>query len=204
MAGHDRLAVIVGPAGTGKATMLRAAVTDLHSGHRPVIGLAPTARAAHVLHEETGVFADTVAKLVHEWSKPGGPDASWQFGPGLIVIIDEAGMLSTPDLHRLTRLADSQDWRLTLVGDHRQLHAVRRGGLFAEVCATVRTIELETVHRFSQPWAGRRIIAASCRRHVGVGGLRIRGRIIPARSPIISIVLQPTGSTGSLPVPPSR
>ncbi len=54
-AGHDRLVVIVGPAGTGKTTMLAAAVDDLHDHHRPVFGVAPTAKAARVLERETGM-----------------------------------------------------------------------------------------------------------------------------------------------------
>ena len=49
VAGHDRLVLVVGPAGTGKTTMLRAAVSDLDCDGRPAFGLAPTAKAAHVL-----------------------------------------------------------------------------------------------------------------------------------------------------------
>ena len=39
-----------------------------------------------------------------------------------------------------------------LVGDPRQLQAVGRGGMFNELCQRARTIELEHVHRFEQPW----------------------------------------------------
>ena len=61
-------------------------------------------------------------------------------------------MLSTRDLFRLTQLATNQHWRLALVGDHRQLQAVGRGGMFAELCTTSRTIELERIHRFANDW----------------------------------------------------
>ena len=43
-------------------------------------------------------------------------------------------MIGTSSLHQLIRLADRLDWRLVLVGDPRQLQAVGRGGLFAELC----------------------------------------------------------------------
>jgi len=153
VAGDDRLVLIVGPAGTGKTTMLRAAVTDQHAHERPVFGVAPTAKAAQVLETETGMVADTVAKLVYEWSQPDrAPGYPWDVGPGTTLIVDEAGMLGTHDLYTLTRIADAHDWRLVLVGDPRQLQGVARGGLFNELCMTGRTVALETVHRFTHDW----------------------------------------------------
>jgi hypothetical protein len=55
VAGDDRLVLVVGPAGAGKTTMLRAAVDDLDASGRPVFGVAPSAKAARVLERETGV-----------------------------------------------------------------------------------------------------------------------------------------------------
>jgi len=177
--GEDRVVVIVGPAGTGKTTTLHAAVNDLHRHSRPVFGVAPTAKAAKVLGRETGMHTDTVAKLLHEWARPGGPGRQWRLPSGTTVIVDEAGMLSTPNLHQLTRLASSEQWRLVLVGDHRQLQAVGRGGLFGEICATSRIIELERIHRFTHDWEA----AASLRlRHGDVralGTYESQGRIVP-------------------------
>ena len=54
-AGHDRLVLVVGPAGAGKTTMLHTAVTDLARHGRPVFGLAPTAKAARILETGTGM-----------------------------------------------------------------------------------------------------------------------------------------------------
>ena len=178
-AGGDRLVLIVGPAGAGKTTMLRAAVADFHDvQHRPVFGLAPTAKAARVLERETGMVADTVAKLLHEWARPDGPDPLWRL-PGATLVVDEAGMLNTADLYQLTRLADRQDWRLVLVGDPRQLQAVGRGGMFHELCSTGRVVELERIHRFTNPWEA----AASLKlRHCDPRALdayQAHGRIIP-------------------------
>ncbi len=55
VAGADRLVVVVGPAGAGKTRTLERAVEDLHAWDRPVFGVAPTAKAAHVLEREAGV-----------------------------------------------------------------------------------------------------------------------------------------------------
>jgi conjugative relaxase-like TrwC/TraI family protein len=153
VAGHDPLVIVVGPAGTGKTTMLAAAVDDLHEHGRPMYAVAPTAKAARVLGRETGAEADTVAKLIHEWTRPDRPPADqWNLIPGTTLLVDEAGMLNTADLHTFTRLADLNDWRIALLGDPYQLHAVGRGGMFDEICSTARVHELTEVHRFTHPW----------------------------------------------------
>jgi len=179
VAGEDRVVVIVGPAGTGKTTTLAVAVNDLRRHGRHAFGVAPTAKAAKVLGQETDMPTDTVAKLLHEWARPDGPGPQWRLPSGTTLIVDEAGMLSTPNLHQLTRLATSEQWRLVLVGDHRQLQAVGRGGLFGEICATSRVVELERIHRFTHDWEA----AASLRLRHGdlhaLGTYEAHGRIIP-------------------------
>ena len=153
VAGHDRLVLVVGPAEAGKTTMLHAAVTDLAAQHRPVFGLAPTAKAARVLESETAMATDTVAKLLHEWQRTDRPpDPRWRLAADCTLVIDEAGMLATGDLYRLTRLADQHRWRLALIGDPHQLQAVGRGGMYTEMRATGRTIELDHIHRFNNHW----------------------------------------------------
>ena len=83
VAGDDRLVLVVGPAGAGKTRMLAAAVADLHAQRRAVFGVAPTAKAARVLERDTGMRADTVAKLLHEWQRPDRPPLpEYRLGPG--------------------------------------------------------------------------------------------------------------------------
>jgi conjugative relaxase-like TrwC/TraI family protein len=181
VAGHDRLVLVVGPAGAGKTTMLHAAVADLRVQGRQVFGLAPTAKAARVLETGTGMQCDTVAKLLHEHNRSDRPpEPPWRLPADSTVIVDEAGMLATADLHQLTRLADQHRWRLALVGDPHQLHSVARGGMFAELCATGRPIELDTIHRFHNDWEA----AASLQlRHGNPAGLDAyldHDRILPA------------------------
>lgn len=142
-----------------------------------MFGVAPTAKAAQVLGHETGMPTDTLAKLLHEHTRPDRPPRpGWTLTPGTTLVVDEAGMIGTSALRTLTQLADQQQWRLVLVGDPRQLQAVGRGGLFTEVCATGRVHELTTVHRFRQPWEADASLAlrrgdTSPRAVVGVIGL---------------------------------
>ncbi|HVE45895.1 MAG TPA: MobF family relaxase [Acidimicrobiales bacterium] len=151
VAGGDRVVLVVGPAGTGKTTALRRAAEDLARHGRPVFGVAPTAKAAKVLHDETGMNADTVAKLLYEW-RSGHPRAPYMLTPATTLVVDESGMVGTDSLDQLIGLAGTQGWRLVLVGDPRQLHAVGRGGMFDELCRTNRVHELATIHRFRHRW----------------------------------------------------
>lgn len=152
VAGDDQLVVVVGPAGAGKTRMLDTAVFDLQDRGRPVIGVAPTARGAEVLHWEANLDADTVAKLIRDIDHPGPDSIAARLPTGTTLIVDEAGMLNTADLHRLVDHVARHRWRLVLVGDPYQLAPVGRGGMFTELCNTARTVELDQLHRFTEPW----------------------------------------------------
>jgi conjugative relaxase-like TrwC/TraI family protein len=180
VAGADRLVLVVGPAGAGKTRMLAAAVADLQERGRAVFGVAPTARAARVLERDTGMHADTVAKLLHEWHCPDGPPRrEFQLPPGTTVVVDEAGMCSTPALHQLVLLAVANRWRLVLVGDHRQLQAVGRGGLFAELCTNGRVEALERLHRFTDDWEAAASLLLRSGDPRALDAYQAHGRIIP-------------------------
>jgi conjugative relaxase-like TrwC/TraI family protein len=181
VAGEDRLVLVVGPAGAGKTRMLAAAVNDLHAHHRAVFGVAPTAKAARVLERDTGMRADTVAKLLHEWQRPDRPPLpEYRLGNGATLVVDEAGMLSTPTLHQLVALAEAHRWRLVLVGDHRQLQAVGRGGLFAELCANGRVDQLEHLHRFTHQWEATASLQLRSGEPRAPDAYEVHDRIIPA------------------------
>ena len=66
-----RLDVLVGPAGAGKTTTLAALTAVARRHGRPVIGLAPSASAAHTLREALGIRTDTTAKWLYEACGPG-------------------------------------------------------------------------------------------------------------------------------------
>jgi conjugative relaxase-like TrwC/TraI family protein len=152
IAGEDRLVLIVGPAGTGKTTAVAAGVAQLRQRGRPVIGIAPSGKAADVLAREAECSAVTLAKLLYEHTRTAGPSREWRLRAGTTVVLDEAGMTSTDDLAALVTLADRYRWRLICVGDPDQLPAVGRGGMFAHWCGTLPAHELGEVHRFVEEW----------------------------------------------------
>ena len=97
VAGHDPLVLVEGPAGAGKTTMLQRAANDLTQDGRRVFGVAPTAKAARVLETETLIPTDTLAKLLHEYARTDRqPEPRYRLPAGATLIVDEAGMISTP------------------------------------------------------------------------------------------------------------
>jgi len=180
VAGSERVVLVIGPAGTGKTTTLTAASLDLHRQRRPVYGIAPSAKAARVLETETGIRSDTIAKLLYEWDRQTGPRPGHRLPAGTTVVVDESGMVGTNTLDRLVDLARSQQWRLVLVGDPRQLQAVGRGGMFDELCRAGRTHHLQHIHRFTNLWEADATLALRTGRSEALDAYFHHGRVRPA------------------------
>ena len=125
------------PAGTGRCS-----------------GSRPTAKAARVLERETGMAADTVAKLLHEWNRTdrapldavpaaGRHDAHRRRGRH-----DRHRLPPPPRRPRRAARAGGSRWSVIPASSKPS----GRGGLFAELCATGRVHELARIHRFTEPW----------------------------------------------------
>ncbi len=102
--------------------------------------------------------------------------------------------LGTGSLHQLVRLTDHLDWRLVLVGDPRQLQAVGRGGLFAELCATSDTHGLVRIHRFTHPWEADASLQLRAGDPDALDTYEHHGRINPAPSTTTSPASASSGS----------
>lgn len=152
VAGHGGLVVVVGPAGAGKTRAMSAAVAALRQQGRPVLGLAPSARAAEQLEREAGLRSETVARFLTEQEFSDGPSGELELPGGGTLVVDEAGMLRTDDVERLMRVVRRRGYRLALVGDSRQLAAVGRGGMFDEARSIAPLVQLRDVRRFAEPW----------------------------------------------------
>ncbi len=144
------LDVLIGPAGAGKTTAmraLRAAWTHLY-GPGTVVGLAPSAAAAEVLAADLEIDTETTAKWLHELQA-----GKARLHAGQLVIVDEASLAGTHTLHRIATATAGADAKLLLVGDPAQLAAVDAGGAF-RLLATDRddVAELTDVRRFHHDW----------------------------------------------------
>lgn len=175
IASVDPLVVVEGAAGAGKTTMLAAAIAAAAEHGRATRVVTPTKKAADVAHQELGIAADSVAKLLHEhgwrWNRDGvwtrlaigepdpetdrpyaGPGASALLSRGERIVVDEAGMLDQHSALALLTVADESGATLALVGDRAQLAAVGRGAVL-DIAAELlpRVHSMTTVHRFVDP-----------------------------------------------------
>src|SRR5215204_3389250 len=128
-----RLQLAIAPAGAGKTTAMRALVLAWTQDGGHAVGLAPSAAAAAVLAEQTGIRSDTLAKLT--WSLRHGelPDWAAAVGRSTLLIIDEAGMADTLSLDTAVQFAIDRGASVRLIGDDQQLAAIGGGGILRDI-----------------------------------------------------------------------
>ena len=162
---RSRVAALVGPAGTGKTTMLRALCAHPDVAGRGVLLLAPTGKARVQLGDKVGSRAFTLAQYLRRsgrWHDELGyrirPDARRDSSFGTVVV-DEASMLTEEMLAALIDAISGVE-RLVLCGDHRQLPPIGAGRPFADLVTYLRdahaTDALETGGGFAELVIGRR------------------------------------------------
>ena len=146
-----RLQLAIAPAGAGKTTAMRALALAWTQDGGQVVGLAPSAAAAAVLGEQTGIRSDTLAKLT--WSLQHGdlPDWAARIGPSTLVIIDEAGMADTLSLDTAVQFVVGRGGSVRLVGDDQQLAAIGAGGVLRDIKTQHGALQLTELHRFTNP-----------------------------------------------------
>jgi exodeoxyribonuclease V alpha subunit len=127
------IAVLKGPAGTGKTATLNWLVQLLHQFGKPMFLVSPTNKAARRLSEATGMDATSIHRLL------GLRNADFVIAPELInegkpcfVILDEAGMVTTALLYSLLNALPFGS-HLILVGDDQQLAPVGPGLPFLDI-----------------------------------------------------------------------
>ena len=142
--------VLVGPAGAGKTTTMRALRTAwiTERGRGSVVGLAPSAAASQALADDLGVACENTAKWLHEYDH-----GRTELRRGQLMIVDEATLADTVTLDRLTGIAAAANAKVLLVGDPHQLQSVDAGGAFALlVSRRADAPELVEIHRFTNEW----------------------------------------------------
>jgi conjugative relaxase-like TrwC/TraI family protein len=153
----------IGPAGAGKTTSLSLAADAVRDSGGKVIGLAPTAAAAAVMSKDIGADATTIDAFLISHRNPqrqqsqqnsmakDGHDnggSAFALGAGDVIIVDEAGMVTTPKLAEVVAVAARNGAVVRAIGDDRQLGAIGSGGALRLLNNEVGAVRLEEVHRF--------------------------------------------------------
>jgi conjugative relaxase-like TrwC/TraI family protein len=139
-----RLQVALAPAGTGKTTALKVLAGAWAEDGGRIVALAPSAAAARLLGQATGTDADTLAKQLQLLDT-----ASSALDRRTLVLVDEAGLASTPDLARLMAHAIDAGASVRLIGDDRQLAAIGAGGILRDLAETTGAVTLTAAVRFT-------------------------------------------------------
>lgn len=146
--GDNAIAAVVGLAGSGKSTLLAAARVAWESQGRRVIGAALAGKAAEGLEDSSGIRSRTLASWELAWA--GGREL---LGRGDVLVVDEAGMVSSQQMERVLKAVEDAGAKAVLVGDAMQLQPIQAGAAFRAISDRVGFAELAGVRRQRDEWA---------------------------------------------------
>lgn len=141
---RDLVMDVSGIAGAGKTTLLKEAVPAIRE-KRQVILLAPTSSSVLKLRKAFS-GADTLQNFQLRTDLQ---DAA----AGAVIVLDEASLVSVPQMAGLVAYVEKNGCRLILCGDSDQHHAVERGDALRilEASGAVRPVQLTETYRAKDP-----------------------------------------------------
>lgn len=153
-----RAEVLAGPAGTGK-TRTGAELAKVWSQAQmgPVVALTTTSAARDVIRAEAERHAAPMdAYNTAEWlghlphAREARPAVELQ--PGTLLILDEASMMTVPDVASIMRRAAENGAKVVLTGDPEQLQAPEAGGGMTLLASRLGWVQLTEPQRFTHAW----------------------------------------------------
>lgn len=146
--GDSGIAAVVGMAGAGKSTLLDAARIAWEADGRRVIGAALAGKAAEGLEQSSGIKSRTLAAWELAWADGKNP-----LQRGDVLVVDEAGMVSSEQLARVLKIVEDVGAKAVLVGDPMQLQPIQAGAAFRAIVERISFAELTGVRRQREQWA---------------------------------------------------
>ena len=166
----------LGYAGTGKTFALKTAVDAAKREGYNVIGVTETGQAAEVLAQETGIPCQTLTKFLGDYRLPLSAAVrhhgrqlwraarhrrTWRFRqprpvritPDDIVLVDEAGMISTRHMRLLVEAVELGGGAVWLVGDPMQLPSVESTPPLNALVRRYGAAALKEICRQKETWA---------------------------------------------------
>lgn len=147
VAGGERIAAVIGRAGAGKTTMMKAAREAWETAGYRVVGGALAGKAAEGLEKEAGIGSRTLSSWELRWNQGRN-----QLDHKTVFVLDEAGMVSSRQMALLVEAVTRAGAKLVLVGDPEQLQPIEAGAAFRAISDRIGYAELETIYRQRQQW----------------------------------------------------
>ncbi|MBU4527575.1 MAG: Ti-type conjugative transfer relaxase TraA [Hoeflea sp.] len=161
VSGPERIAAVIGRAGAGKTTMMKAAREAWEAAGYRVVGAALAGKAAEGLEKEAGILSRTLSSWELRWSQERD-----HLDDKTVMVLDEAGMVSSKQMALFVEAATLRGAKLVLVGDPEQLQPIEAGAAFRAIADRIGYAELETIYRQREQWM-RDASLGLARGHVG-------------------------------------
>jgi conjugative relaxase-like TrwC/TraI family protein len=132
----DTVTGVIGDAGAGKTSIMPEIIRGIEAAGASVHACAPSTSAKAVLQDKVTPRADTLQKLL--------ADTKLQEQiKGKVIVVDEAGFISSKQMRDLCQLAEKNNHRVILIGDPKQHTSVEAGDAFR---AMMKYGKLEVCH----------------------------------------------------------
>lgn len=170
------IALVEGAPGVGKSTLLAPVVEVYARAGRRVIATASAWRIANTLRDDLGIEARATASWIARLKA-----GEKVLDSRTVLIADEAGLLSSRDMHALLGAVKSAGAKIILVGDRGQLQAIGAGPGLDLVARAVEAARVNNIVRQREPWAREAISSfGSGQAASALDAFADRGRLIEA------------------------
>ncbi|MBV7300285.1 MobF family relaxase [Enterovibrio paralichthyis] len=142
---NDRYVGNQGWAGVGKTHWAKAAKVVFEEAGYKTVGLSASAQAAKELQTQSGIDSNTLASFIGQYRDRLDVTQGERLKQETIadirsgktqrqmLVVDESSFISSADMNKLMRIAESLDARVVKMGDYRQLGAVDAGAPFEQM-----------------------------------------------------------------------
>ena len=145
--GKEHLSTLVGYAGAGKSTALKAARKAWEAQGYKVHGAALAGKAAAGLEESSGIKSRTLHSYQYRWKRDDPKLTSND-----VFVIDEAGMVGSKQMNYFLKEVQKAGAKIVLVGDSGQLQPIAAGGAFKAIEEITNPTKITEIRRQKQSW----------------------------------------------------